>query len=46
MVEALIQADKRFDLMVLPEQGHGFRGVSGAYFRKARYRYFQEHLKP
>lgn len=46
MVEAFIQAGKRFDLMVLPEQGHGFRGASGAYFREARYRYFQEHLQP
>ncbi len=35
-----------FDLMVLPEKGHGFRGASCAYFREARYRYFQEHLKP
>ena len=46
MVEAFIQAGKRFDLIVLPEQGHGFRGASGRYFRDARYRYFQEHLKP
>ena len=35
-----------FDLMVLSEQGHGFRGASWVYFREARYRYFQEHLKP
>ena len=46
MVDALIRAGKPYDLMVLPEQGHGYRGKAGAYVREAIRRYFQEHLKP
>ena len=46
MVEALIQAGKPYDLIVLPEQGHGPTGASRTYRREAIRRYFQEHLKP
>ena len=46
MVDALIRADKPFDLLVLPEQSHGPTGRSGKYWREAVRRYFQEHLKP
>ncbi len=46
MVEALIQAGKSYDLIVLPEQGHGLSGSSRAYAREATRRYFQEHLQP
>ncbi len=46
MVEALIRAGKPFDLIVLPEQGHGLTGASRTYAREAFRRYFQEHLKP
>ena len=46
MVDALIQAGKPYDLMVLPEQGHGYRGMARAYVREAIRRYFQKHLKP
>lgn len=41
MVDALFRAGKSYDLMVLPEQGHG-----GPYVQEAARRYFQEHLKP
>ena len=46
MVEALIQAGKPFDMLVLPEQGHRPTGASYTYRREAMRRYFQEHLKP
>jgi len=46
MVEALIEADKPFDLLVLPEDGHGFSGSSRRYFNEVRRKYFQKHLKP
>jgi len=43
VVDALIKANKRFDLMVMPGQRHGF-GNAQAYFEKMRYYYFAEHL--
>ncbi len=43
MVEALIRANKSYDLIVLPEHGHEF---AGRYEQEAIRRYFQEHLKP
>jgi dipeptidyl aminopeptidase/acylaminoacyl peptidase len=46
MVEALIRANKPYDLIVLPDQGHEFTGTSANYAREAIRRYFQEHLKP
>jgi len=50
VVEALIQAGKPYDLLVLPEQHHFFRrnpgGTARTYFWQAIGRYFQEHLKP
>jgi dipeptidyl aminopeptidase/acylaminoacyl peptidase len=45
MVEALIRADKLFDLLVLPEQPHSPYGKSRTYMWEAIRRYFQEHLK-
>lgn len=42
--EALIQADKDFDLLILPSQRHGYRGKSLNYFVKKRWNYFVEHL--
>ena len=46
MVDALVRAGKPYDLIVLPEEGHGFRGTSAVYAREATRRYFQEHLQP
>ena len=42
VVEALIDAEKDFDLVVLPNAGHGFG--NGRYFMKRRWDYFIEHL--
>ncbi len=47
MVDALIRAGKRFDMIVMPEQPHSlFQGSANNYWREAIRRYFQEHLKP
>ena len=46
MIDALIQAGKLYDLIVLPEQGHFFTGTGRTYALEAIRRYFQEHLKP
>jgi len=46
MVEALVRAGKPYDLLVFPDQGHGFLGASGRYWMDALRRYFDEHLKP
>lgn len=43
VVEALIEADKDFDLVVLPNASHGFG--NRRYFMKRRWDYFVEHLK-
>lgn len=43
LVDALIKANKRFDLMVLPGQAHGF-GPMQNYFNRALMEYFAEHL--
>jgi dipeptidyl aminopeptidase/acylaminoacyl peptidase len=46
LVDALIQAGKPYDLLVLPDQGHMPSGMSLTYMQEAIRRYFQEHLKP
>ena len=46
MIEALIQAGKPYELLVLPGQGHDISPESLAYDLEAIRRYFQEHLKP
>ena len=43
VVEALIEADKDFDLVILPNAGHGFGNQR--YFMKRRWDYFVENLK-
>ena len=47
LVDALIQADKPYDLLVIPDQDHFSSrvGRSGRYMQDAIRRYFQEHLK-
>ncbi len=42
MVQALIEAEKDFDLVVFPEARHGFG--NSRYFMKRRWDYFVEHL--
>ena len=48
MVAELIRANKHFDLLVMPGQGHSLWELDGSapYWREAIRRYFQEHLKP
>ncbi len=49
MVDALIRADKPFDLLVMPGQGHDIMrrlGRRELYWREAITRYLQENLKP
>lgn len=43
VVEALIEAEKDFDLLLIPNSGHGFG--NDRYFMKRRWDYFVEHLK-
>ncbi|MCK4991580.1 MAG: DPP IV N-terminal domain-containing protein, partial [Bacteroidales bacterium] len=45
LTEALIKADKQFDMLILPSQRHGYRGVHQKYFTKLRWNYFVEHLR-
>lgn len=42
--EALVNADKEFDLLILPSQRHGYLGKHRDYFIKKRWNYFVEHL--
>ena len=43
LVQALVKANKRFDLLLLPGQAHGF-GDMTAYFNQRTYEYFVQHL--
>ncbi len=43
LVDALIKANKRFDMMILPGQAHGF-GPMQPYFNRMLMEYFAEHL--
>ncbi len=45
LAEALIKADKQFDMLILPSQRHGYRGDHLKYFTKVRWNYFVEHLR-
>ncbi|GAA4836545.1 S9 family peptidase [Algivirga pacifica] len=45
LAEALIKADRPFDMLILPSQHHGYQGAYWKYFRKVRWNYFIEHLK-
>lgn len=44
MADALIKADKDFDLMVLPGQGHSYEGAAKSYFHKRLRAYFAKYL--
>ncbi len=43
VVDALVRAGKRFDMMIFPEMRHGF-GRYNAYFERLLWDYFAEHL--
>ena len=42
--EALIKADKEFDLLIIPSQRHGYNGKYRQYFTKKKWNYFVEYL--
>jgi dipeptidyl aminopeptidase/acylaminoacyl peptidase len=48
MINALIEADKPYDLMILPDENHGLyaRPASRPYYLKTIASYFGEHLRP
>jgi dipeptidyl aminopeptidase/acylaminoacyl peptidase len=43
VVDALVKANKDFDLILFPHQAHGF-GVDGPYMMRRRWDYFVRHL--
>jgi len=45
LAEALVKADKEFDLLIMPSQRHGYEGDHRKYFIKKRWNYFIEHLR-
>lgn len=45
LAEALIKADKQFDMLILPSQRHGYVGDHQKYFTKIRWNYFVKHLR-
>jgi dipeptidyl-peptidase-4 len=46
LVDALVKADKKFDLMMYPDNRHGIRGAHGRHYNKMRLNYLIEHLNP
>jgi len=44
LAEALIRANKEFDMLILPSQHHGYTGIYNDYFTKKKWNYFVEHL--
>jgi dipeptidyl aminopeptidase/acylaminoacyl peptidase len=44
LAEALVNADKDFDMLILPSQRHGYQGKARNYFTKKRWNYFIEYL--
>lgn len=45
LTEALINADKEFDLLILPSQRHAYQDKAREYFIKKRWNYFVKHLQ-
>ncbi len=44
LAEALVKADKEFDMLIFPSQHHGYTGKFNDYFTKKRWNYFVENL--
>ncbi len=44
LAEALVKADKEFDMLILPSQHHGYTQKFNDYFTKKKWNYFVEHL--
>ena len=45
LAEALIKADKEFDMLILPSQRHGYQRDHLKYFTKTKWNYFVKHLR-
>lgn len=43
LVDALIKANKRFDMLIIPGKRHGYGNANG-YFTQRKWEYFAEHL--
>ena len=43
LVDALVKANKDFDLLILPNANHGFEAET-SYFTRRRWDYFVQHL--
>jgi dipeptidyl aminopeptidase/acylaminoacyl peptidase len=46
MIQALIDANKTFDLLIMPGQPHGPQGPAGRYYREDVRRFMATHLLP
>jgi dipeptidyl aminopeptidase/acylaminoacyl peptidase len=46
LADALIRANKHFDMLIMPEETHGSLNISYGYGLDAAMRYFVEHLGP
>lgn len=46
LIDALVKADKMFDVMFYPDNRHGIRGAHGQHYNKIRMHYFMQHLQP
>jgi dipeptidyl aminopeptidase/acylaminoacyl peptidase len=44
LADALIKANKDFDMLIVPDSHHGFRGIYGDYVTRKRWDYFVRHL--
>jgi len=44
LAEALVKADKEFDMLILPSQHHGYAPKYNDYFTKKKWNYFVENL--
>lgn len=44
VVDALVKANKDFDLIIFPNDRHGYRGASGTYMMRRRWDYFVKNL--
>lgn len=45
LADALIKAGKQFDMLVLPGQGHLYKGAAADYWRRRIWMYFVRHLQ-
>ena len=46
LIEALVKANKKFDLKMYPLNRHGIMGAFGKHYTQSRLDYFEENLKP